>query len=103
MASIDLLIQNDDLVLSGLGEPELVSLSDCVAQDLRHMMREKGYAILMVGERNRVSLTAAAKVIELEIENDSRIYPGTASVELNDDVLTCVAQTIDGEYIEVSL
>lgn len=103
MASIDLLIEDDDFVLSGVGEPELTSLADCVAQDLRHMIREKGYAILMVGERNLVSLAAVAKEIELEIENDSRIYPGTASVELDGEVLTCVAQTIDGEYIEVSL
>lgn len=103
MASIDLLIEDDDLVLSSVSEPELTSLADCVAQDLRHMIREKGYAILMVGERNPVSLMAAAKVIELEIENDSRIYPGTASVELDNNVLTCVAQTIEGEYIEVSL
>lgn len=103
MASIDLLIENDDLSLSGGGEPLLASYADCVAQDLRHMIREKGFAIQMVGERNPVTLAAAAKTIELEIENDTRIYPGTASVALNDEVLTCVAKTITGELVEVSL
>ena len=103
MSSFDLKIVNDDLVLSPIGEPELVIGSFCVAQDLRHMIREHGYAVELVGERNRVKVAAATKTIELAIEDDARIYPGTATVTLNGERLICTAKTVEGERVEVVL
>lgn len=103
MASIDLLIVDDDLDLSGIGEPLLVNGTDCVAQDLRHMIREKGYAWRMIGERNRTSVAALCTEIELEMENDERIYPGTANVSLSGENLICEAQTIAGERVTVTV
>ncbi|MGO3406748.1 DUF2590 family protein [Marinomonas sp.] len=103
MASIDLLIVDDDLDLSGIGEPQLVNGTDCVAQDLRHMIREKGYAFRMIGERNKTKIAALCTEIELEIENDERIYPGTASAVLSGENLICIAQTVEDERVEVSV
>lgn len=103
MNSVDLLIQDDDLVISGVGEPLLVSSFNCVAQDIRHMIREKGYVVRMVGERSPLSILSLTKEIELEIEDDSRIYPGTARVELSGETLICTAKTIDGNAIAVSV
>lgn len=101
MASTDLLIENDDIVLSAIGEPRLVSGVNCVAQDLRHMIREKGYAWKMIGERNRTTIQALCTEIELEIENDDRIFPGTASVVLNGEKLICNAETLESEAINL--
>ena len=103
MDSIDLSIIDDDLVLNQLGEPELRAEADCIAQDLRHMLRERGYAFSMIGERNQVTLSTLATQIEIEMENDTRIYPGTAKVALGGEVLSCSARTLNNEAIEVTL
>ncbi|MEO9655902.1 DUF2590 family protein [Marinomonas sp.] len=101
MASIDLLIEDDDLVLSAIGEPKLVSGADCVAQDLRHMIREKAYAWKMIGERSKTKIQALCTEIELEMEDDERIYPGTASVSLSVESLICNAETLEGEAVSL--
>ena len=100
---IDLKIVKDDLVLNSNGEPELVSGVECIAQDLVHMLREKGYAFALVGERNVLNISDVCKNIEIEMENDSRIYPGTASAELVNEDLVCTARTLDNESITVTL
>ncbi len=103
MPSIDLLIQDDDIVLSSIGEPLLVEGVNCVAQDIRHMIREKGYAWRMIGERNQTTIKALCTEIEIEVENDERIYPGTASVNLSGEKLICEAQTVEGERLVVTV
>jgi hypothetical protein len=103
MPSIDLLIQDDDMVFSSIGEPLLVTGVDCVAQDIRHMIREKAYAWKMIGERNQTTIAALCTEIEIEVENDERIYPGTASVSLSGEKLICEAQTIEGERLVVTV
>ncbi|MGB0940811.1 MAG: DUF2590 family protein [Marinomonas sp.] len=103
MDSIDLSIIDDDLVLNQLGEPELRVEADCIAQDLRHMLREKGYAFSMIGERSQVKLATLTTQVEIEMENDTRIYPGTAKVALIGEALNCSARTLNNEAIEVTL
>ncbi|NLQ17552.1 DUF2590 family protein [Marinomonas sp. M1K-6] len=103
MPSIDLLIQDDDMVFSSIGEPLLVTGVDCVAQDIRHMIREKGYAWRMIGERNQTTINALCTEIEIEMENDERIYPGTANVTLSGETLICEAQTVAGERLVVTV
>ena len=103
MPSIDLLIQDDDIVLSSIGEPLLVEGVNCVAQDIRHMIREKGYAWRMIGERNQTTINALCTEVEIEMENDERIYPGTANVTLSGESLICEAQTVEGERLVVTV
>jgi len=103
MNTIDIRIENDDFVLSSMGEPTLTTESNCIAQDLKHMIREKGYAFSMVGERNGVNIATLCTRIEIEIENDARIYPGTAAVSMQGVNLTCTARTLDNDAIEVAL
>lgn len=103
MDSIDLSIIEDDLVLNQLGEPTLRTEADCITQDLRHMLRERGYAFSMIGERSLVKLATLATQVEIEMENDTRIYPGTAKAALVGEVLNCSARTLNNEAIEVTL
>ncbi len=103
MPSIDLFIENDDIVLSSIGEPLLVEGVNCVAQDIRHMIIEKGYAWRMIGERNQTTIAAICTEIEIEMENDERIYPGTANVYLDGESLICEAKTVADEKITVTV
>jgi len=66
------------------------------------MIREKGYAWRLIGERNKTKVSALCTSIELEIENDDRIYPGTANVYLSGESLICEAQTVQGEKVVVN-
>ena len=78
---VDLLITDDDLTLQ-TGEPLTVSDLDCISQDIKHMIREKGYLVRMVGNRNEVQVGYLAQQVELEMEKDPRLVPGTALVSL---------------------
>lgn len=103
--SFDLLIINDDLCLDGYKEPELTkTTAGTVAQDIRHMIRERGYAIRLVADRHPASRRALLKQLELEIEEDLRIMPGTAKVtEISDAEIFCSAQTETGDTVSVEV
>lgn len=95
-ANIDLFITDDDLTLSSTGEPYLVSGRLAIAQDIKHMIREKGYAVRMIGERSTDLRQHYMKLIEIEMEEDRRLIPGTAKVtEENINTLMVTANTIE--------
>lgn len=103
--SFDLLIIDDDICLDGYGEPELTRTpAGTVAQDIRHMIREKGYAIRLVADRNPATRRALLKKLELDIEEDLRIKPGTAKVtEESDSHIWCTAETEADEPVSVEV
>lgn len=80
LGDIDLLIVNDDLVLDEIGVPLLVTGRACIVQDILNMIRDKGYLVLMVAERDPHRRAVLLGKIENEIEADTRIRPGTARV-----------------------
>ena len=76
---IDLKITDDDLALDSDGTPLTVSDKVSIVQDLCHAIRESGYAVNMIGERNRdMRRLLQQKILEV-VENDTRIIPGTAN------------------------
>jgi len=77
---IDLLITGDDLTLSEHGDAQTIDGRKVIAQDIKHMIREKGYAAMMVGNRNIIELAQLGQEIEIEMEEDVRLVPGTARV-----------------------
>ena len=90
---IDLLITDDDLTLAA-GEPRLATNKDCIEQDIRHMIREHGLAVQMIANRNSVEIAYLAQRIEIEMEKDVRLVPGTAQVtQLNTGVFLATADT----------
>lgn len=80
MSDIDILITDDDLTLDGVKEPQLVDGRRSIAQDIKHMIRETGHAVRMVGERRADKRAHYRKLIEIAVEEDQRIVPGTAKV-----------------------
>lgn len=103
MASVDLLITNEDISINDIGEPHLTFGAACVAQDIRHMMIEEGFMTLFIAERNKVVIGTLEKNIEIAIEDDERIAAGSASVSFDGEIVHVAAKTIGDEpiYLEV--
>ncbi len=101
--NIDLLITEDDLTLAG-GEPRLITDKKCIEQDIKHMIREHGFAVQMVANRNPVEVAYLAQRIEMEMEKDVRLIPGTAQVtELVTGQFLATADTVQFGGLSVGL
>lgn len=101
---IDLLIQGDDLVIDAGRIPLQVDGRASIAQDIVHMIRDSGLMVKLVAERDRFRRRDCISQIELLIEADVRLVPGTASVvEQSVGVYRITAQTLAFGNIEVTL
>jgi len=80
----DLLITNDDITLDGNGEPRLIFDRDCITQDIKHLVRDSGLLVLMIGQRDRALIADLQQQLELLIEQDERLIPGTITIERKD-------------------
>lgn len=98
----DLLITDDDLAPDAAGVPKLVSGRDCITQDIKHMIRETGLLVELVGNRNARKEAKNLLAITIEVDNDERIVPGSASIEKSDvGVYNLTATTV--AYGEIGL
>lgn len=77
---IDLLITGNDLTLDSGGEPLLLDDRDSIAQDIKHLIRESGLMVLNIGQRDKIRLQGNLSTLELLIEDDVRLQPGTIRV-----------------------
>ena len=92
----DLLVTDDDLTPDVAGNPQTIYDRDVIAQDLVHMIREKGFLPPLVGNRNRDLIERTKVEITLAVDNDYRIVPGSAYIEEPEDgTFYLVADTID--------
>ena len=92
----DLKIDNDDLVLDSVGEPELVEDTDCITQDIKHLIRDSGLMVQMIGQRNTAVVDDLLLQLTLMIEDDERLIPGTVSIEKTSTALFFIqAETYD--------
>lgn len=78
---IDLLIQNGDFVLNTGREPELCNNRQSIGQDITHSIIESGLATELIAERSPTMRADIFTRMELLIEDDERIVPGTGFVE----------------------
>lgn len=81
---VDLLIQNDDVVLDGAGEPQLIYDKDCITQDIKHMIRDSGLLVEMIGQRDSSKVEGKMLELVLFIEKDERLIPGTVEITRTD-------------------
>lgn len=104
MNNIDLLIVNDDLVLNNANIPELITERACIAQDIKHMIRESGLLVELIGNREAEKTQLNLTQIEINIEADLRIQPGTAKViQQDNETFLVTAMTIEYGPLEISL
>jgi hypothetical protein len=101
---LDLSVANDDLSLDVGGNVETCKDRDVIAQDLVHMIREKGYLPPLVGNRNRDIIDQTIVKITLAVDNDYRIVPGSATIEeTGTGTFYLMADTIDFDSVYIEL
>ncbi|MCE1054115.1 DUF2590 family protein [Pseudomonas alloputida] len=77
---IDLLITNNDLTLDPSNQPVLVDDRASIAQDIAHMIRESGLLVTLMAERDRFRQADCIQQLELLVETDERLVPGTVQI-----------------------
>jgi hypothetical protein len=101
---IDLLITNNDLTLDASKQPVLIDDRASIAQDIAHLIRESGLLVTLVAERDRFRQSDCIQQLELLIEADERLVPGTTRFIAQDPGQYLVtAKTIEFGSIEVTL
>ncbi|WP_268799071.1 DUF2590 family protein [Pseudomonas huanghezhanensis] len=86
---VDLLIVGNDLALDPSNQPLLVDDRASIAQDIAHMIRDSGLLVTLIAERDRLRQRDCIQQIELLVEADVRLVPGTARI----------LQEIPGRYL----
>jgi hypothetical protein len=100
---IDLLIQDNDLVLDLARQPEPIQDRASIAQDIAHMIRDSGLLVTLVAERDSLRRRDCIQQLELLVENDERLVPGTAQIiEQQSGVYLVTATTLEFGMVEVS-
>lgn len=101
---IDLLIEDNDFALDLARQPVPVEDRACIAQDIGHMIRESGLLVTLVAERNRLKQRDCIQQLELLVEADVRLVPGTVLItELAPGQYLVTAKTLKFGSIEVTL
>lgn len=77
---IDLYITGNDLTLDSGGEPLLIDDRESIAQDIKHLIRESGLMVTIIGQRSRLIIADAIQRLVLLIEDDERLVPGTIEI-----------------------
>ncbi|MGB4488674.1 MAG: DUF2590 family protein [Pseudomonas veronii] len=100
---IDLLIVDNDLALDPSRQPLLIDDRGCIAQDIAHMVRDSGLLVTLVAERNRLRQRDCIQQLELLVEADERLVPGTAQIkQLGPGQYLITAKTMKFGLIEVT-
>ena len=81
---IDLLIVDNDLALDPSRQPLLIEDRASIAQDIGHMIRESGLLKALVAERSRLRQADCIQQLELLVETDERLVPGTVQFILQE-------------------
>ena len=101
---IDLLIVDNDLVLDPSRQPLLIEDRASIAQDIAHMIRESGLLVTLVAERSRLRQRDCIQQLELLVEADERLVPGTAQIlHQQQGAFLVTAKTLKFGVIEVFL
>ena len=82
---LDLKITDDTLAVDGDGQAIFVSDLDCIVQDIRHMIRESGYLVAIIGERSQEQRQLYLQRIIRLVEDDRRVIPGTVQITASSD------------------
>ena len=101
---IDLLIANNDLVLDPSNQPLLIDDRASIAQDIAHMIRESGLLVTLVAERDPLRQRDCLQQLELRVENDVRLVPGTVRILVQTSgVYLVTATTVKFGDVEVAV
>ncbi|HAT6342685.1 TPA: DUF2590 family protein [Aeromonas hydrophila] len=101
---IDLLVVNGAWLLDAGGQPRYTQDRHSIGQDIKHRIMESGLARKLIGERSPTLRADVMTEIELLVEDDERLVPGTIVIreEAADRVLV-TARTYEFGSLEVTL
>ncbi|WP_409423273.1 MULTISPECIES: DUF2590 family protein [unclassified Pseudoalteromonas] len=95
--NIDLNIIDNDIALDSFAVPSQLTNSDVIAQDVKHRIIESGKVTELIGLRNKNIVAKILTEIELIVEQDERLVPGTIKViRQATGEISVTAKTIDG-------
>lgn len=77
---IDLNIIDGDLSFDEVLSPEQLNVADVIAQDIKHRLLESGLLVRLIKLRNKNSIAMILTEIELIVEQDNRLVPGSINV-----------------------
>ncbi|MCG7588044.1 DUF2590 family protein [Photobacterium sp. OFAV2-7] len=98
----DVLIENGDLVLDAGRNPILIQDRAVIAQDIKHAIIESNLAVDLIAERSPSMKADIRTKLELLVEEDVRLVPGTVRLEEpKEGVIYVFADTTD--FGELSL
>lgn len=98
----DLRIVDDDIALDVGRQPLKLADRASIAQDIAHMIRERGYLTAMIAERDVRKRKYQMVLITIAVDDDTRIVPGTAQIsESAAGELWLTAKTV--EYGDLTL
>lgn len=91
---VDLNIVDGDFVTSPTLTLDRLSKAKVIAQDIKHRILESGLLVKLIKLRNINYISAVLTELELEVEKDNRLVPGSVFIKRNDDqTLTIDADT----------
>ncbi|WP_257274269.1 DUF2590 family protein [Endozoicomonas sp. SESOKO4] len=95
---IDIFINDDrDIQLDVAGMPGYTDDRATIAQDIKHMIMETGILVELIAERSREKWLANMNQLELMVEEDVRIVPGTVEIDQTETgVIYLTAETVMG-------
>jgi len=82
---IDLNIVDGDLFFDDVLQPAQLNDADVIAQDIKHRILESGYLVQMIGLRNINAKATILTELELIVEQDDRLVPGSIYLTKNID------------------
>ena len=77
---IDLLITDGNFTLNSGNEPVMCDNRQSIAQDVIHMIIESALAKQLVAERSRILRADILLQLEMLVETDTRLVPGTVAL-----------------------
>ena len=97
MINIDLNIIEQDLALDSFAITSQLTGSSVIAQDIKHRIIESGKTTELIGLRNKFIVSKILTEIELIVEQDDRLVPGTIKVTKQlAGKISVTAKTIEG-------
>lgn len=101
---IDILVIDGAWQLDAGGQPRMTQDRHSIGQDIKHRIMESGLARKLIGERSPTLRADVMTEIELLVENDERLIPGTIVIsEEAPDRILVTARTYEFGDLEVTL
>ncbi|ANQ17553.1 TPA: DUF2590 family protein [Vibrio diabolicus] len=92
----DILIENGDVVLDAGRNPILIQDRAVIAQDIKHAIIESNLAVDLIAERSPSKKADIRTKLELLVEEDVRLVPGTVRLdEPTEGTIYVFADTMD--------